>query len=91
MLKKKKLPTSHRKEANTLIINGLRKEDAGMYRCMNAYAECFKFDLFLEDERDEIEIFAEIGAYVDLTCSESTQYDSYIRWRKLNGVIEIKK
>ena len=85
------MPSSNRKEANKLLLKGLKKEDAGMYRCMNAYAECFKFDLFMEEERDEVEIFAEMGAYVELTCSESTQYDSYIRWRKLDGVMHREK
>ncbi len=56
------------------------------YRCLNAYAECHKFDLFLEEQREEIEIFAKVEASVELTCGESTEYDNYIRWRKLNGV-----
>ena len=81
------MSTSSRREANKLIISDLKKEDAGVYKCTNAYAECFKFNLFLEEEREIVELYAELDATVEIACGEeSTQYDSYIRWRRLNGV-----
>ena len=83
----KDVSASSQRDGNILKLTNLKREDAGIYDCTNAFAECYKFNLVLEDEREVVELYAEIDAAAELTCGEeSTQYDSFIRWRKLNGV-----
>ena len=89
------MPVDSQVDRSSLLLFNVKDEDFGMYECTNVYGVHFRYELVLDTSEEEIEheelveLYAELDATVELSCGTSSQFDSYIRWRKVDGVIKI--
>lgn len=93
----------NQRAANRLILYNLKEQDQGDYECQTVTGVILRFRIYIGDQPEaetpetntdpdsgvDVRVLsADIDSKIELVCGQSTQYDGYIEWRRLDDGVK---
>jgi hypothetical protein len=93
----------NQRAANRLILYNLKEQDQGDYECQTVTGVILRFRIYMGDQPEtetpetntepdsgvDVRVLsADIDSKIELVCGQSTQYDGYIEWRRLDDGVK---